>query len=275
MYHIPSGQGSLQFAPREEVDTEVSLNPYQQRALENAWRAETAFCIHGPPGTGKTRTLSAFNRSAVAHGNRVLVTAHSNQAVDNLIIQDSTPDEPTNGSLHEAAQADEITMRRVGRQEKCRDIVCENYLVPAADRVGNADVVGATTNGAVDFSFQEFDIAVVDEATQASIPATLIPLLHAEKTVLAGDPEQLPPFTGAKMTSDDDVLPSLFKHLLEVYGADLATLLQRQYRMNSAIAEFSNIQYYSGELEHADANAVDYQGLRTDSGDSCRRYGAV
>jgi superfamily I DNA and/or RNA helicase len=39
----------------------------------------------------------------------------------------------------------------------------------------------------------EFDSAVIDEATQATIPSTLIPICKAKKFILAGDHKQLPP----------------------------------------------------------------------------------
>ena len=41
--------------------------------------------IHGPPGTGKTITLVALIEQLVAKNQRVLVSAMSNTAVDNLL----------------------------------------------------------------------------------------------------------------------------------------------------------------------------------------------
>lgn len=63
---------------------DAELNPPQVEAAAHALRAESVALIHGPPGTGKTRTLVEVIRRHVAAGRRVLATAASNQAVDNL-----------------------------------------------------------------------------------------------------------------------------------------------------------------------------------------------
>jgi len=63
---------------------DVRLDPTQREAARHALAARDVALIHGPPGTGKTRTLVEVVRQAVARGERVLVTAPSNTAVDNL-----------------------------------------------------------------------------------------------------------------------------------------------------------------------------------------------
>lgn len=97
-------------------DREMQLNDYQQMALIRADSADDAVCIHGPPGTGKTRTLTAYVLEAVSQGQSVLVTAHSNQAVDNLLVGDSTPDEPEEDTLHAIAEDpdENLSIARVG-----------------------------------------------------------------------------------------------------------------------------------------------------------------
>ena len=61
------------------------LNEFQEKAIEKALNAEKVFLIHGPPGTGKTTTLVELIKRCVGKGEKVLATADSNIAVDNLV----------------------------------------------------------------------------------------------------------------------------------------------------------------------------------------------
>ena len=71
-------------APDATPLLDPELNEPQQAAAAHALAAESVALIHGPPGTGKTRTLVEVIRRHVAAGRRVLAAAASNQAVDNL-----------------------------------------------------------------------------------------------------------------------------------------------------------------------------------------------
>jgi len=237
--------------PPSRRRADLALDDHQSRALALAVAADDVLCIHGPPGTGKTRTLAAVVAESVARGERVLVTAHSNQAVDNLLVGDSTPDEPDEASLHGVLGDDpNVDVARYGRHSRNR-VVEEHYRQRG---VATADVVAATTNGAATFDQDAFDVAVVDEATQASRAATAIAVNAAEKLVLAGDHRQLPPY-GVREGGDGEMRPSLFETLLDRYGDDAAVLLARQYRMHDAIASFPNEAFYGGRLETAEAAA--------------------
>src|SRR5205085_10513061 len=66
-------------------DLAASLNSEQQAALDLADRAQDLALVHGPPGTGKTTVLVEVIRRAAARGERVLASAPSNLAVDNLV----------------------------------------------------------------------------------------------------------------------------------------------------------------------------------------------
>ncbi len=65
----------------------ATLNPSQEAAAVFALNAIDLAMIHGPPGTGKTTTVVAVIRRAVAQGRRVLAMAPSNLAVDNMLTR--------------------------------------------------------------------------------------------------------------------------------------------------------------------------------------------
>eukprot|EP01054_Gregarina_sp_Poly1_P001611 Gregarina_sp_Poly_1__1610@NODE_1408_length_4208_cov_111_912340_g938_i0_p1_GENE_NODE_1408_length_4208_cov_111_912340_g938_i0NODE_1408_length_4208_cov_111_912340_g938_i0_p1_ORF_typecomplete_len1039_score151_62AAA_12/PF13087_6/1_3e52AAA_11/PF13086_6/1_5e51AAA_11/PF13086_6/2_2e03AAA_30/PF13604_6/5_9e24Viral_helicase1/PF01443_18/3_1e14AAA_19/PF13245_6/3e14AAA_19/PF13245_6/1_6e03ResIII/PF04851_15/1_6e08PIF1/PF05970_14/1_4e05PIF1/PF05970_14/70zfAN1/PF01428_16/4_3e06UvrDhelicase/PF00580_21/8e06PhoH/PF02 len=62
-----------------------SLNETQREAILMALTIDPCFCIHGPPGTGKTTTVVALIQCLVSLGFKVLATAPSNIAVDNIM----------------------------------------------------------------------------------------------------------------------------------------------------------------------------------------------
>jgi ATP-dependent RNA/DNA helicase IGHMBP2 len=63
---------------------DANLNDFQKAAVRFAGAAREVAVIHGPPGTGKTRTLVELIRQAILQGQKVLVCAPSNLGVDNL-----------------------------------------------------------------------------------------------------------------------------------------------------------------------------------------------
>ena len=71
--------------PRTAPGVEHALNPEQTQALHLAERAGDVMLVHGPPGTGKTTVLVELIRRAAARGEKVLASAPSNLAVDNLV----------------------------------------------------------------------------------------------------------------------------------------------------------------------------------------------
>ena len=67
------------------INIDTTLNASQQEAIENSLQSNDVFLIHGPPGTGKTTTLSYLIKVLSELGKRILVSAPSNTAVDNIL----------------------------------------------------------------------------------------------------------------------------------------------------------------------------------------------
>jgi ATP-dependent RNA/DNA helicase IGHMBP2 len=80
------GERDPAFLPESEcTPLDPLLNAAQRAAVRFALAARDVALIHGPPGTGKTTTLVELIRQAVRRGEKVLVCAPSNLAVDNLL----------------------------------------------------------------------------------------------------------------------------------------------------------------------------------------------
>jgi len=249
-----AGESPLSFGSPLSVslDTTLELNSYQRRAAIIVLQVRDAYCIHGPPGTGKTRTLSAIIQSAIETGQWVLICAHSNQAVDNLIAGESTRGDPDEESLHGIVQNEGYRLARIGRRDQITSrVVAADYFEGGIDR---PQIVATTTNSADRLTDERFGLIVVDEATQTSIPATAVPLKFGSRLVLAGDHKQLPPYYSRENASDESFIPSLFEHLLDRFGDISTTTLRHQYRMHESIANFSNNEFYDGLLLHGEEN---------------------
>jgi ATP-dependent RNA/DNA helicase IGHMBP2 len=122
----------------------------------------------------------------------------------------------------------------------------EDYIMD--DILSRADVITATLVGANHYSIRSrtFRTVVIDEAGQALEPAAWIPILKAERVVLAGDHRQLPP-----TIKSTEAAPELGRTLLEKVVdlfPEAVILLEEQYRMNEAIAGFSSATFYGGRL---------------------------
>ncbi|MCY1020427.1 AAA domain-containing protein [Pyxidicoccus sp. MSG2] len=116
--------------------------------------------------------------------------------------------------------------------------------------LARADVVCVTlaSLGSSVLASEEFDLALLDEATQATEPLALLGFLRAPKVILAGDPQQLPPTVLSQEAAKAGLGVSLFERLLKDHGEGVKRMLREQYRMNAAIMDFPSREMYGGEL---------------------------
>ncbi len=126
-------------------------------------------------------------------------------------------------------------------------IKTEQYLVEKI--LNSAQVIAATLVGVGSHHLQGkvFGTVFIDEAAQALEPACWIALLKANRVVLAGDHQQLPPTVKAPDPKSNGLTHTLFEKIIGYYPESSA-MLQIQYRMNEKIAGFSSIAFYNGRL---------------------------
>ena len=80
---LPGETGQQEIEPLLTLSN-TRLNPSQQQAVSGIIQNKEITIIHGPPGTGKTTTLIEAVLQLVTAGQKVLVSAPSNTAVDNI-----------------------------------------------------------------------------------------------------------------------------------------------------------------------------------------------
>ena len=130
-----------------------------------------------------------------------------------------------------------------------------------------ADILCATTTGLDEnvLGNRRFDLVVIDEACQSTEPGCWIAINRAERVVLAGDHRQLPPTVLSPEAQRQGFAVSLFERLAESNGATILKRLDSQYRMHTAIMDFSSLEFYEAELLADDSVAshrlVDLPGV--------------
>jgi len=225
---------------RDDEHAVIENNDAQNEAVSRALNAEDFALVHGPPGTGKTYTIATLIREFVDRGDRVLLSAFTNRAVDNALE-----------ALREQGFSDIVRVgTSTGVREDMQDLRLNQSGDPAecARALQTADVVAATTAtcGSRVMREQEFDVVLVDEASQLTEPDTLAAINRGARFVLVGDHEQLPPVvrSGGRLST------SLFERLHDTHP-EASVMLDQQYRMSQRIQAFSSTEFYDGQLRPA------------------------
>lgn len=114
-----------------------------------------------------------------------------------------------------------------------------------------ADVICATNSTAYSEILQniKFDVVIIDEATQSQEPSCLMPITKANKVILIGDHNQLPPTILSKKAEKLGLGISLFERLVPFCKKEFMQILNIQYRMNENLMEFSNKEFYNYEVK--------------------------
>ena len=221
----------------------AGLNWNQCEAFAQGWATDLCSLVQGPPGTGKTRVLAELAGRLAVSGKRVLVTSLTHRAIDNALLaiarrwDRNVPCAKFGGSAPEHPSVFSFP-----DWKSCPWRRFEHGLVAGATPFAAA---GARLEGA------DFDVVLLDEASQLTVPNACMAMTKADRWVMFGDHRQLPPVMRTKSGPD---LPkaSIFGMLA---GRGYNTMLTETWRLGPVLADWPSRHFYGGALEPSTAFA--------------------
>ena len=258
------------------------LNRSQQDAIQRVVECQEVAIVHGPPGTGKTTTLVEAIIETLQRETQVLVCAPSNAAVDWIseqlmrrgihVLRVGNPlrmsDEMLDCSYERryASHPDyhelwniRKTLREGAKGEQAhrlRNRETELEIKINADLFEQARVVSCTLIGSA-YRIMErrrFSTLFIDEAAQALEPACWAAILRADRVVMGGDHQQLPPTVKSMAAAKGGLADTLMQRVVQLWP-QCVNLLTVQYRMNEDIMAFPSRWFYHGRLQAAEEAA--------------------
>jgi len=257
IFAVPASSSS------DEIPEPDSLNPSQLTAIRSC--EVPLSLIWGPPGTGKTTVVVQILRRILRNASettKVLMTASTHNAVDNVlerfieinksehilreeqILRVATDLSKVNKNLQEYTLD-----ARVGG-----DMNENNRLFKKAQERLNMAVLVFTTCAGAGLGIlrkMDFEIALIDEASQITEPVAIIPLCKGvRRAILVGDHVQLRPTVkkvGKALQFDVSLLERLWTGIEDQRMTK--TMLDVQYRFPRELAEFPSREFYENRLQ--------------------------
>jgi DNA replication ATP-dependent helicase Dna2 len=262
---------------QQTIFARPDFNAEQNLAVERALQMQDYLLVQGPPGTGKTSVIAEIVKRLCQQGQRVMLAAFTNQAVDNMLKRlDAEGFHDYVRLGHERGVdmhvQERLLQKLVETQEpSVRKVLRATPVVASTAATWSAEKYSAQVGGTIGALAQrenallQFDVAIVDEASQLTIPAILGPLRLARRFILVGDEKQLPPLVLSKEAAEQGLSDSLFSYLKQLdddytkeqsAGESACVSLRTQYRMNRWISNFSSRVFYEGALVAAPTVAM-------------------
>jgi DNA replication ATP-dependent helicase Dna2 len=181
----------------------------------------------------------------------VLITSHTNIAVDNAlekiveVLKETKNHDPRRYAIRLGMSAKLLPNIRslLGDARNAEDLRYWNIVGATLTKIGLY-----TLHRSFDWNHPPFDYVIIDEASMASIPLTLIGMVFGRKIILVGDHLQLPPIFNVPIKQWLE--KSLFELLISKYP-NHSGFLDTQYRSNKHIAMFPSHFVYSDQLKTA------------------------
>lgn len=235
------------------------LNDSQNTAYLKAINASDFCIIQGPPGTGKTETIGNIAKHLVDCGLKVFVTAPTHTAINNCLNAVAS-------KIKDNTKVIKIGEKASNKEVQENPFVAKKSRLTYAGYFGNANysqngiAIGSTAYslcypGSKKLDGWNFDVCIIDEAAQLSIPLSIAAMIHTRKYIFVGDHKQLDPII-PKGSNNEMFAESIFSRLARIYSNEI-NLLNISYRLNKSLIRIPNILFYSNLLQSADTTQED------------------
>jgi DNA replication ATP-dependent helicase Dna2 len=235
------------------------LNESQNTAYLNAINASDFCIIQGPPGTGKTETIGNITKQLIESGLNVFITAPTNTAINNCMnsIASKVTDSSKVIKIGEKAGNKEV-LENQSVMKKSRLAYSSFFNNPTYCQKGIA--IGATAYslcypGSKKLDGWKFDVVIIDEASQLSIPLSIAAMCRTAKFIFVGDHKQLDPII-PKNSNNEMFAESIFSRLAKIYPNDI-NLLNTSYRLNETLIKIPNTLFYENRLHSDSTTRID------------------
>ena len=257
--------------PQQALKPRPDFNDEQNLAVTRALQMRDYLLIHGPPGTGKTSVIAEIVKRLCQGGQRVLLAGFTNQAVDNMLVRleregmhayvrlghERSVDELVRPRLLQVMSRAQSPGGKAGNTLEIREVLRSSPVVASTTATWSSDKYTRDSRQSSAEALLAFDVAVIDEAGQLTIPAILGALRFAKRFILVGDERQLPPLVLSKEASNKGLGESLFSKLKKLDEAYIleheqeisaCVALKVQYRMHETISAFASRLFYRDQL---------------------------
>ncbi|HHV40420.1 MAG TPA: AAA family ATPase [Bacteroidales bacterium] len=229
------------------------LNDSQNKAYLNAINASDFCVIQGPPGTGKTETIGYIVKHLIDCGLKVFVTASTHTAINNCL------------NVVASKVKDASKVIKIGEKTSNKGVQ-DNQHVAKKSRLTfnsylnntyfshNGIVIGATAYSlcypnSKRLDGWNFDVCIIDEAAQVSIPLSIAAMCRTGKYIFVGDHKQLDPII-PKDSNNEMFAESIFSRLARIYSNEI-NFLNTSYRLNKSLLKIPNNLFYNDLLKSA------------------------